>query len=149
MKKLRKIFAAAVATMAIAAMSVIPAFAVTIDGYNVEMYGYRNGVYTLSSHTDDMIDSVSFDGTKYTVVFVPATVYGIEGWVASITATTSGETSHEDGDATVFTFTPKNEAFTTDTGAAKAGTFINYEVELETGMHSSSNGAIVITPSAE
>lgn len=144
--KLRKILTAAVATMAIAAMSVVPAFAVTIDGYEVEMYGYRNGVYTLSSHTDDMIDSVEWDGEYYTVTFVPAQVYGITGWVESITATTNGETSDKAGDSTIFTFTPLDESFTTNTGAEKEGTFISYDVILETGTHSSSNGAIVITP---
>ena len=145
--KLRKILTAAVATMAIAAMSVVPAFAVTIDGYEVEMYGYRNGVYTLSSHTDDMIDSVEWDGEYYTVTFVPAQVYGITGWVESITATTKGETSETDGAGnTIFTFTPLEESFTTTAGEHKEGTFITYQVGLETGTHSSSSGAIVITP---
>lgn len=133
--------------MALTAMAVVPAMAVTVDGYEVEMYGYRNGVYTLSSHTDDMIDSVSFDGNQYTVYFVPAKVYGITGSITEITATATGETSTLEDTTTVFTFTPQEEEFTTSTGTTKTGTFISYQIALGNGgTHSSSNGAIVISP---
>lgn len=153
MKKLRKIFAAAVATMAIAAMSVIPAFAATIDGFNVEMYGIKDGAYVASPHTEKMVESVADNGDgTYTVVFVPITetYNGVTatGYISSISTIDAVEgviytgTYDEDLEITEFTFVPGG--VTID---GNVGTKISYTVEPNFG-HSTNTGAIVITPAS-
>lgn len=140
MKKLRKIFAAAVATMAIAAMSVIPAFAATVT-----MYGYKDGAYVASPHTDKMVESVeeNANGT-YTIVFVPITetYNGVTatGYISHI-ETANGLYAadyDEDEEITVFTFKVGNDNIN-----GENGTIINYNI-APYSEHSTSVGAIVI-----
>lgn len=140
---LKKKIVALAAVAVMSAMTAFSAFAVVKGDYNIEMYGLRNGSYVLSSHTDDMIDSVTVneDG-DYVVEFKPATVYGISGYVSAI-STEAGEVGVLDTSDNTLTFT-FSEGGTDVNG--KTGTAIDYTVTLATGTHSTSTGAIVIEP---
>lgn len=139
----KKKVAALAAVAAMSAMTAFSAFAVVKGDYDIGMYGYKNGSYVLSSHTDNMIDSVTVDDDgNYVVEFKPATVYGISGYISAI--------STPDGEEGVLDTTDNTLTFVFAEGDVdvngKVGTTIDYTVTLATGTHSTSTGAIVIEP---
>ncbi|MGL5436174.1 MAG: hypothetical protein ACRDBO_12370 [Lachnospiraceae bacterium] len=149
----KKITTLAVAA-AMAAMSVIPAFAAVVDGYQVDMYGYvadkyEEDGYVLSDHASAMVSSVSVNSDGDYVVVFNATS---SGYISAI-STAAGEEGELDEDNNItLVFAPEEVSFTTleiesgvlvDSSEA-TGTLIEYTVILTSGRHSTSEGALYI-----
>ena len=136
MKFSRKLVSLMLAAMMVMAMS-LTAFAAT----NVKMYGYMNGKYVESSHTAVFIEDAhpNADGT-YTINFQPATVYGSEGYLSSMTV--NGETFGADDDGYMevkFTYQP-----TVEVADGVYGQYIEYTVNVSGTTHPTNTGALVI-----
>lgn len=131
-KKMMAFLMAAVMMMAIS----LTAFAAT----SVKMYGYMNGSYTVSNHTAAFIQDVVDEGDGlYTITFGPATVYGREGYIGSMTI--NGETFEADDGMLVVTF---EYLPTVEVAEGVFGQPIEYSVVMAGTPHPNSSGALVI-----
>lgn len=141
-----------VALMMVAAMMAMTAMTALAGTETVKMFGLVGTDYVYSGHSGAMVDSVTanFDGT-YTVIFKEINMYGIIGHISEI-STDDGQKGVLDGTTMTFTFMPSEEDFTGRYRQAdrsfldkdEVGTMITYTVELSSGTHSTSEGAIVI-----
>lgn len=149
----KKMMKTMVTVAAVSAVAVIPAMAAVVGDYNVEMYGKttKNGNtgYLLSSHVGKMVKSVTEEDGFYVVEFQPITMGSIKGHISSMT-TSNGFEGELDGEYLTLTYVPAGDVFNVidSQGASlgtEEGTLINYNVAMS-GMHSTSQGAIVVTP---
>lgn len=123
---------------ALAASAAIPAFAAV----SVQMYGYMNGKYVASSHTDAFIGGIEDLGDDYySIDFVEAEVYGRTGHIATMEINGEIFEANENGDMNVvFEYQPE------ELQEGLYGNPIAYEISLggEGSGHPNSQGALVI-----
>lgn len=149
---MRNITKKIVALMMVAAMMAMTAMTALAGTETVKMFGLVGTDYVYSGHSGAMVDSVTDndDGT-YTVIFKEINMHGIIGHISEI-STDDGQKGVLDGTTMTFTFMPSEEDFTGRYRQAdrsfldkdEVGTMITYTVELSSGVHSTSEGAIVI-----
>lgn len=136
MKFSKKMMALLMAAVMVMAMS-LTAFAAT----SVKMYGYMNGAYVESSHTDAFIGDVVDEGDGiYTITFVKATVYGREGYISSMTINGEKYEANSNGTMVVeFEYLP-----TVEVADGVSGQPIEYAITMEGTLHPNTTGALVI-----
>lgn len=148
---LKRKLATVVVAAAMAAMSVMPAFAATVVGdYVVDMYGYSEakGGYINSAHAEAMVESITVDELgNYVVTFAPVSA----GYISSMT-TANGEEGELTGDNyLILTYSPEDVDITVVDSSANyvgeaTGTLIDYSIAMVSGYHSTTSGAIYIAP---
>lgn len=150
MKKMTRNIAALFMVAAMMAMMAMTAFAGT---NKVKMFGLVGTDYVYSGHSGAMVDSVTDNGDgSYTVVFKEMDMHGVIGHISEISTEDGIYEGDLDGTTMTFTFKPSEEEFTgryrqpdgTIVDKDEIGTMITYTVELSSGMHPTSEGAIVI-----
>lgn len=143
-----------VALMMVAAMMAMTAMTALAGTNTVKMFGLVGTDYVYSDHSGAMVDSVTDNGDgSYTVTFKKINMGRVTGYISQI-STMDGREGElgPDGTTMTFTFEPAGEGFTGRYRQAdrsfldkdEVGTMITYTVELSSGTHSTSVGAIVI-----
>lgn len=144
-----------VALMMVAAMMAMTAMTALAGTETVKMFGLVGTDYVYSGHSGMMVDNVTDNGKgTYTVTFKEINMGRVTGHISEI-STKDGRYEGElgpDGTTMTFTFKPAGEGFTGRYRQAdrsfldkdEVGTMITYTVELSSGTHSTSEGAIVI-----
>lgn len=143
-----------VALMMVAAMMAMTAMTALAGTNTVKMFGLVGTDYVYSGHSGMMVDNVTDNGNgSYTVTFKEINMGRVTGHISQI-STMDGQEGElgPDGTTMTFTFKPAGEGFIgryrqpdrSFLDKDEVGTMITYTVELSSGTHSTSVGAIVI-----